>query len=403
MTFPYPPGPYGMVPPEYARLREQEPVAQVPLADGTHVWLVTRYADVVEVLTNPVFSRSHAAALPGSGLGRSQGGGILDLDPPAHDRLRRPVQAAFAADRVRRWHGRIEELAAEGARALADLPEPVDLVTGYAAPFAGRVTCELLGVEGAGWSALTVDVERVLLGACEPSDALAEVRRRIEDAIRGLLARRRAEPADDVATTLLADAELTDDERVAVLHGLVISGFIGVRDLLSRHLFGVLADRSLASRLAARPADLPAAVEELLRFYPSSNDGMLRVATEAVELAGTALPEEAAVLALVSAAARDPRQTPDPERLDIDRSAGLTVAFGAGPHACPAEDLARLELQVGIGNLLERYPELRLAGAASDVEHRRNLLPLGIDRLLVLLGPVAGGVAAGDAVGRGRR
>jgi cytochrome P450 len=403
MTFPYAPGPYGTVPPEYARLREQEPVARVPLADGTHVWLVTRHADVVEVLTNPVFSRRQAAALPGSGLGRSQGGGILDLDPPAHDRLRGPVQAAFAADRIRRWRGRIEELAAEGARTLSDMPEPVDIVAAYAAPFAGRVICELLGVEGAGWSALTADVEWVLLGAGEPSGALAETRRRIEDAIRDLLARRRAEPADDVATSLLTDADLTDDERVAVLHGLVISGFIGVRDLLSRHLFGVLADRSLACRLAARPADQPAAVEELLRFYPSSNDGLLRVATEAVELAGTVLPAGAAVLPLVSAAARDPRLTPDPERLDIDRCAGPTIAFGAGAHACPAEDLARLELQVGIGSLLGRYPELRLAGAAADVEHRRNLLPLGIERLLVLLGPAVAQVAAGDAAGSGRR
>jgi cytochrome P450 len=391
-VFPYPAGPGGTVPPQYARLLAEEPVAPVRIADDSVIWLVTRDADVRTVLTDPVFSRERAAALPGTGFGRGQGTGIVDLDPPRHTVLRAPVAAAFSAGRTARWRPRVEEIAGELARGLADAAQPVDLVRAYTAPFAGRVVCELLGFDGARWREITDDVEALLVSGGGDGTEQQACRTRLARAFTGLLEERPGRDGDDVAGTLLglddADAgggKLTDEERVVLLHGLVISGFIGVRDLLARHLYGVLATPGVRDRLVKRPELIPGAVAELLRFYPSSNDGLLRVATEDVELSGVRVPAGAAVLPLVSAACRDPRVVDRPGELDVERAETPTLAFGAGPHRCPAADLARVQLSAAMGALLTAYPRIALAVAPEDVAHTSQLLPLGVAALPVRL------------------
>jgi len=404
--FPWSPGPGGTPPPRFAQLRECDALARVALADGTPIWLVTRYEDVVMVLTDPVFSRYQAATMPGAGLGRSQGNSIVDLDGPAHTRFRGPTVAAFDVARVMRWRGRIETIAAEALDVLATLAAPagdepavdagVDLVAGYTEPLAGRVICELLGVSGEGWRRLTADVETQVMAASLPVEQGAQARERITATLTQLLRRAREHPGDDVASTLLSTAggpDLSDAERLTLMQGLVMSGFIGVRDLLARHLFAVLADPGLAARLRDDPAAVPAAVEALLRYYPSSNDGLLRMATEDVVLGGVELPAGTPVLPLISAAFRDPRHFPGPDRADVDRpDAGYerNVAFGAGPHACPAADLARTELRIGLSALLSRFPDVRLAVPATSVRHSSDLIPLGIPELPVVLTQATG-------------
>ncbi|MFF3893765.1 cytochrome P450 [Streptomyces sp. NPDC001812] len=391
-VFPYPAGPGGTVPPQYGRLLAEDPVSRVRLADGGELYLVTRDSDVRTVLTDPVFSRYAAAVLPGEGFGRGQGTGIVDLDPPQHTVLRSPVVSAFGPGRVARWRPRIEAIAGELLSGLGDEPGPVDLVSSYTAPFAGRVVVELLGFEGARWQRVTGDVETLLMSGGAESPEAAACRDRLGDAFTTLLKERDREPGDDVATVLLGhdDPEagggaLTEAQRVTLLHGLVISGYIGIRDLLARHLYGVLTTPGFRDRLVAQPELVPGAVVELLRFYPSSNDGLLRLATRDVELSGRTVPAGSPVLPLVSAACRDPRLVERPDQLLVDRARTPTLAFGAGPHQCPAADLATVQLATGIGRLLAAYPGARLAVPAEDVEHTSRLLPLGVTELPVLL------------------
>lgn len=401
--FPWPPGPGGTPPPRYAQLRECNPLARVALADGTLIWLATRYEDVVRVLENPVFSRYQAAILPGSGLGRGQGDGIVDLDEPAHTRFRAPMMAAFDPARVARWHGLIEAVAAETLDELANLANResaanavADLVGSYAAPLAGRISCGVLGITGEDWRQLTADVETQVMAESLPAGKVAEARGRITATLTELLERAREHPGDDVASTLLttpSGQELSDAERLILLQGLVMSGFIGVRDLLARHLFAILADPGLAARLRDDPSVVPAAVEELSRYYPSSNEGLLRLATEDVILGGIELPAGSPVLPLISAASRDPQYFPNPDQIDVDRSDPFGergIAFGAGPHACPAANLAGTQLRIGISALLSRFPDIQLAVPASSVAHNSDLIPLGIPELPVVLGTAYG-------------
>jgi cytochrome P450 len=399
VTFPFAPGPRGTVPPEYSRLLASQPVSKVRLIDGTEIWLVTRHQDVQIVLSRSQFSRHRAATLPGVGFGRSQGNGIVDLDPPEHTRLRKPVAAAFNSARVLRWRPRIEAIAEEILSDLATNADTVDLVSDYAAPFAAHVTCELLGIAASQRKQITSDVELLLLPQGQQAATLEAAHNRIREALTELLATRRAAPGDDVTTTLLgldpeeaeartgeaAGSALDDSDRIILLHGLIMSGFIGVRDMLARQLFGVLSTPDLRARLRVDPDTVPSAVEELLRYYPSSNDGLLRVATEDVVLSGTRIPAGAPVLPLVSAASRDPAVFLRPDVVDIDRTADRGIAFGGGRHACPAADLARIELTVGLSRLLRAFPEIALAIQPDDVEHNSDLLPVGIRALPVVL------------------
>lgn len=387
MTFPFPPGRHGGVPDRYAELAATQPVARVPLACGTHIWLVTRYADVLRVLTDPVFSRHRAAVLPGVGLGRSQGSGIIDLDQPEHDRMRTPVDAAFDPSRANRWRSRIAAIA---SAELANLQRTVppggvaDLVADYCGPLAGRVTCEFLGFGADGWRQLTADVEMQLLAAGHPRRDVERAQLRVDERISALLRERRERSADDAASTLLA-AGLDDCDRHRLIQGLIVSGYVGVRNLLARHLFAVLSAPALLDRLLRDREAVEAAVEELLRCYPSSNEGMLRMATGDVELSGVRLGDGDVVLPLISAACRDKEYFPDPGRVDIDRVADRSMAFGAGRHACPGADLARTMLAAGIGGLLARFPGVRLAVAVDDVQHTTDVLPLGVKSLSVML------------------
>ncbi|WKU48927.1 cytochrome P450 [Streptomyces sp. VNUA116] len=391
--FPFPPGPLGTVPPLFGRLLAEDPVPEVRLADGARIRLAMRHEDVRTVLADDRFSRHRAALLPGRGFGRSQGSGIVDLDPPEHARLRGPVAAAFGAERAERFAPRIEEIADD---VLAGLPAgtgTVDLVTAYTAPFAGRVTCELLGLPGDRWRAVTSDVELLLLPRGAAEEDLAAARDRLGKALDELLAACRAAPGDSVAHALLATgpqdgaAPLTDEDRKLLLHGLIISGFVTIRDLLARHLFGVLSSPGLAARLAGDPALVPVAVWELLRFYPSTHDGLLRVATEDVVLSGSRIAAGEAVLPLVAAASRDPEVFPDPDVLDIARIADRAIAFGAGRHACPAAGLAVAELTAGVARLLAAFPGIAPAVPPEEIEHSSELLPLAVRSLPVVLGP----------------
>ena len=110
------------------------------------------------------------------------------------------------------------------------------------------------------------------------------------------------------------------------------------------------------------PSSMPAAVEEFLRFE-SPNQHILRIALENVEIGGRRVAQGRQLMLVLGAAGRDPAEFPEPDRLDVKRLRNRHVAFVMGPHFCVGAPLARLEAQVAIGALLERYPRIRVPGA----------------------------------------
>jgi cytochrome P450 len=378
----------------FARLRESRPVAPVRMPAYGRAWIVTRYADVRTVLTDPRLAKD-VHRWPGGGQSRpSEATGVyahmLHADPPDHTRLRRLVQKVFTPRRAA-LRPRAEEIAAglldEMAAARGGV---VDLLDVYARPLPIAVLCELLGIPVAdrAWIALTV-------AAYDERAEHQRVERDLAAYFAELIADKRADPGDDLVSALVAACDsagadgaadgLTGDELVSTVFLLVMAGFDTTVNLIASGTLALLTHPGEKARLRQDPSLLPAAVEELLRFTNPVNHANDRFTTEDVPVGDVVIPAGEWVLPATSSANRDPAQFPDPDRLDLGRDTSGHVAFGHGVHHCLGAPLARMEAEIALGALLTRCPEISLAVPRQELRWRPVSLMNGLESLPVRL------------------
>jgi hypothetical protein len=377
--------------PAYARVRETPGIYRAP----TGLYVASRYADVAALLRDPRLSADRRHAAPFRLLRWANRDSpdflnlidrnLLNLDAPDHTSLRGLVNKAFTPRRVAALRPRIEALVEELLGAASGRGE-LELVRDLAHPLPVIVIAELLGVPSAdrerfrAWShgvAQIIDplnAERGLARAKEAATALAGY-------FREMLARRRAEPRDDLLSAMIAAEQdgrvLGEGDLLSLCTLLLAAGHETTTNLIGNAVIALLRFPEQAERLRAEPALMPAAVEEFLRF-DSPVQFTDRVALEDVELAGRRVRRGRPIALLLAAANHDPAQFASPHRLDVGRADNRHLAFGAGPHFCLGAPLARLEAEIALGALLRRFP--KLAGDPSAVVYRRSVL---------LRGPVA--------------
>jgi cytochrome P450 len=391
VRFPLPPAPDIYHPaPELRTLRENRPVVRVSLPDGRTAWLVTRYADVRQVLIDPRFSRAKAAGAAGanSGIAMVAEDSILGMDPPEHTRLRRLVASAFTARRVEELRPTVTGLVDEMLAAMADLPRPADLVDNFSLPLPVRVICELLGVPAEdqdifhGWSDTIMGNEQR-----DPDDIRAAVGK-LAEYFGALIAAKRAAPADDLMTALIAARDehdkLSEKELVNLCFGLLIAGHETTANQINMFLLTLLRFPEEFDRLRGHADLVPQAVEELMRFVQlGEGAGMPRVTTEDVELSGVTIPAGEVVLTSNAAANRDEQMYAEPDRLDLGRTNLQHLGFGAGAHHCLGAQLARMELQEALRGLLRHMPRLRLAAPEEDLRFKPGMIVRSLESLPV--------------------
>jgi cytochrome P450 len=378
----------------FARLRESRPVAPVRMPGYGRAWIVTRYADVRTVLTDPRLAKD-VHRWPGGGRSRPcEATGVcahmLHADPPDHTRLRRLVQKVFAPRRAA-LRPRAEEIAAGLLEEMAaKRGDVIDLLDRYARPLPVAVICELLGIPAAdrAWIAVTV-------AAYDERTEHQRVERKLAAYFTELIAAKRAEPGDDLVSALVvasdsaaadgaADA-LTGNELLSAVFLLVMAGFDTTVNLIASGTLALLTHPEEKTRLRQDPSLLPAAVEELLRFTNPVNHANDRFTTEDVPVGGVMIPAGEWVLPATSSANRDPARFPDPDRLDLGRDTSGHVAFGHGVHYCLGAPLARMEAEVALGALLARFPRITLAVPPSELRWRPVSLMNGLESLPVRL------------------
>lgn len=377
-----------------SRLREQAPVREVDLPEGGSTWLVTRYADVRAAFADERLAKDWRATLSleqrasAPGLPAPGGDMMILKDPPEHTGLRRLVARTFTVRRIAALRPRIEAIA--GAL-LDDLPtdRPVDLVTAFAVPLPMAVICELLGVPladrdaFAGWSNTMVD-EGPAVAKQQASGSLASY-------LHELVAAKRAAPDEALVSALVAVSDegerLSDGEVVAMAMLLLIAGHETTANLVVNSVFALLADPELADRLASSREAMPAAVEEFLRWGSPVANAPLRFAATDVEIGGVTIPAGATVTLSVAAANRDPQRFDGPDLYDPARDVGGHLAFGHGIHFCLGAALARLEGEVALGALLDRFPRLSSAVPLAELTYRRSVLVHALKALPVRLVP----------------
>ena len=376
----------------YERLRAEGPVSRVAMPGGHPVWVITRYADARAALADPRLVKDWRRLFPGSAAGPDDGFAALDThmlstDPPDHHRLRRLVTKAFTARRIEQLRPRVAEITASLLDAMPTGGQ-VDLLEAFAFPLPITVICELLGVpdsDRANFRAWT----RAVLSIDDTSDEPETAAMEMAGYFTALVADKRARPADDLLSGLLAARDagdgLSERELLGMIFLLLVAGHETTVNLIGSGTLALLLSPGEMARLRADRSLLPGAVEELLRYTSPVNHATFRFTAEPVEVGGTLIPAREAVLVAIGSANRDPGRYPAPDRLDIGRDVGGNLAFGHGIHYCLGAPLARMEGEIAFGGLLSRFPGMALAVPPESLRWRPSTLIHGLETLPVRL------------------
>ena len=374
--FPFP-SPSLTPPAEYAERRETCPFGQVRLPSGDPAILLVTYRDVAAAMAEPRLSHDltgpDAARMTAEPSFLQDPDVVLNKDGEDHLRLRRIIAAAFTPRRAERWKPVIEQIAHELIDDLEKAGPPADLVAGYCFALPVRIICRMLGVPERDALRFRVWSNAFSAGArMTPEEVAAEI-----GAFLGymseLIAAKRAEPGEDLIDDLIAARDgadrLTEQELLTLATGLIAAGNETTATALSRALAELLGeDRRLWQQLLDDPAQVPAAVDELLRYTGLSNSTLLRIAVDDVELPSGTVRTGQVVAIPSNGALRDPEAYPDPDTIRFDRDAPPTLIFGGGPHYCLGAHLAKAELTLGLSVLLRRLPTLRMTVGREELE-----------------------------------
>jgi len=348
------PDPY----PVYARLRREQPVKclDLPMAPA---YLVTRYADVVTVLKDAALFSSQANA---KGIGLVMGKTILEMDGKEHTRHRNIVSMAFVPKALK---GELPGTIASIAHDMIDRfarDGHADLVAQFTRTFPLRVIAHVIGVPIEDYETFkrwSLDV----IGFADDPPKGFESAEKLVDYLRPIVESRRAEPRDDLMSTLVhADVEgqrLSDDEIYGFLKLLLPAGSDTTYRLIGSALFALLTHTEQLDEVLAERSKIAAVIEETLRWEAPVQYAS-RETTAPVTLGGVDLPADTQLLTALGSANRDERRFADPDRFDIHRSIDEHVAFGFGRHFCLGSHLARLEATTALNAIFDRLPNVRL-------------------------------------------
>jgi cytochrome P450 len=387
--------------PVYARLRAEAPVYPAPFGGV----VLSRYVDCVAILRDPRSSSDFRNSDEFKWFVEQQGPEqanillgearpFLFLDPPDHTRLRGLVNKAFTPKTVEGMRGRIQEIVDELLDAIAAKGE-IEVIEDFAYPLPVRVICEMLGVPVADHETFK-QWSRELARSLDPDEFLpAEVIERRQKAIESftqyfaqLIDKRRQEPRDDLLSALIAAEEagdkLSEAELLATCILLLVAGHETTVNLIGNGTLALLRNLEQLELLRADPLLARSAVEELLRYDPPVQFTG-RVALEDISLGDVHVPKGHQAVILLASANRDPEEFHDPDRLDITRSETRHLSFGYGRHTCVGAPLARLEGEIALSALAQRFDGLRLL--TPEPQYKENIvlrglasLPVGFDR-----------------------
>lgn len=381
----------------YARMHGQAPVF---FWQQYGYWCFAAHADVNALLRDKRFGRQVTQLVSRAELGwpeppahmasvtAFERHSLLELEPPEHTRIRSLVNAAFLNRVIEALRPRIAALASARLEALAS-QGAADLLEAYATPLSVLVIAGMLGVpEAMAPQLLAWSHDMVAIYQARRDEAIehaaARATTQFAEYVRGLLLARRAhEPPNDLIGLLLAareaDAGLSEAELVSTIILLLNAGHEATVHAIGNGV-KVLLEREVDTHLVfADPATTAACVDELLRFDPPLHL-FTRYCLEPCELHGVRFERGQRIGLLLGAANADPARFEAPQEFRPRRTPNPHLSFGAGIHFCVGAPLARLELQVALPLLFQRFPRLHLTSAPRyrDTYHFHGLEALPV-------------------------
>jgi cytochrome P450 len=388
--------------PIFRRLRESDPVHW---SEPMKVWVVTRYEDVKAIaLNNTEVSANRLAPFFAAAEGRRTGyvsliaylsTWMVFRDPPDHTRLRRLFTKAFTSrslDTLRPGIRGIVDMLLDDMEAKEKAGQRVDWIADFSYALPAFVIMDLLGVPRGDLKRVKMwsDEIALFIGSSQASpdkyDRAETGARAMADYFREIVAQRTREPRNDIISQMVAARDekeaMTADEVIATCILLLFAGHETTANLLGNGLYYSMRFRDQWDRLTANLGLIEPAIEEWLR-YDGPISALVRVVLSDIEFGGKLLRSGQRVFAFTNSANRDGAQFPDPDRLDVARTPNPHLTFGYGIHFCLGAPLARLEGEIAVGRLAERFPRVRLAGERylprwSDSLFLRGILSLPI-------------------------
>ncbi|GAA2797824.1 cytochrome P450 [Nonomuraea dietziae] len=356
--------------PTYHAVRESGTgVAEVIRPNGTRAKLVTRYDDVVHLLRDQAtFSRQ--AALTDDEVDVE--GTILGLDGAEHTEVRSVVTDHFTPKAVEKIREQIERRAADHLASMLAQEQPVDMIEAFALPFALDTISDMLGLPQQDRRQFRQWGEAFLATSTLSRAEADAAQMAMVGYLAGLIEQRRAEPADDLLSTIATrGAHLPPDRVIKLPLALLVGGWettassIGTfTEVLLTHPYG--GHDSAYGYLADRPEEVELAVTELERMYSTAAADAMprRVMRDVVLPGGASLRAGELVIPSHDAANYDPRVFSDPQQMNLARTPNRRLSFGFGAHHCIGRHLGHLEVVTAIRLLTRELPTLRLAGEA---------------------------------------
>ncbi|OBA70327.1 cytochrome [Mycobacterium sp. 1554424.7] len=356
---------------ELARLRREEPIQRLDVSGMPHeeskpVFIAYRYGDVQQMLRdNETFSSAIIISAFGDVLGKHV---MLGMDEPDHGRHRALVSKAFSQKALAQWEdGLVDQV---GNMLIDRFVERghADLVKEFTFDYPTLIIAGLLGLPREDYPQFQRWSISLLSFVINPERGLA-ASHALRDYFAPILAARRAEPREDLITSLataqIDGEQLSDEEIFSFLRLLLPAGVETTYRALGNMLFGLLSDPAQFDALREDRSLLPQAIEEAVRWEPPLLT-ITRVATRDTELGGVAIPAGSTVMPMLGAANRQDERFPDPNCFNIFRQPRAHIGFGHGVHVCLGMHLARLEMRVAVNLLLDRLPNLRLDPNGDD-------------------------------------
>ncbi|MBH8563712.1 cytochrome P450 [Nostoc sp. CENA67] len=384
--------------PTYHHLRSESPVHRYFVGGD---WLVSRYVDVKAVLRSgyvrsqdkPKSIQERNQYLQDKGknlntLAQTTSKFLFYMDQPDHTRLRNLVMKVFSSVIVERMRPQIQEIVNE----LLDKVQhqgSMDIIADFAIPLPVTVISRLLGIPKEDqdqlnqWSNVLARILDSLV-SLEEFQAMNEVTEAFKEYLRTLIAKREKQPQADLISALIAVKEqsdrLSEEELLATCIMLFATGEESTVNTIGNGMLALLNHPDQIEQLKTEPTKIQTAVDEILR-YDSPVQTTTRIATVNFEIGNQTIQAGEKVVLCLGAANRDPAQFPDPDRLDINRNPNPHVAFGDGIHYCLGAGLARIQAQIAINTLVQKFPDLKLA--SNQLEWRKNAVLRGLKALPV--------------------
>ncbi|MEG4806312.1 cytochrome P450 [Microcoleus sp. F8-D3] len=384
--------------PTYHRLRNEDPVHRYFVGGD---WIVTRYADVKAVLKSgcvrtddrpkSIQERNKYFVHKENNLDTlayTTSRFLFYMNPPDHTRLRGLVGKGFSSAVVERMRPHIQEIVDE----LLDKVRhkgSMDIVAELASPLSVSVISKLLGIPKEAQQQLhqwTNVLSRILdpLVSLKEYEAMNQATEEIQEYLRTLIAAREKAPQEDLISNLIAAKEQSDrlsqKELLAICTLLFGAGEETTGNTIGNGMLALLQHPNQMGQLKREPTMIQSAVEELIR-YDSAIQMLTRIATDNLEIGNQTIKAGEKIVLCLGAANRDPAQFSNPDELNINREQNHHLAFADSIHYCLGAALARVETQVAINTLIQRFPDLKLA--SNKQEWKKSIVIRGLKSLSV--------------------